>query len=97
MQADYVLPKIVRTRPNLALLGAVRCSAHERFATVDLVNALLVSIQVIFGGETFLPAAALYFALVSFLMTTSVFAVPDQSLTDKDKVGVEHTYIQTCS
>ena len=97
MQADYVLPEIVRTWPNLALLGAVRCSAHERFATVDLVNALLVSIQIIFGGETLLPAAAWYFANVSFLMTTPVFAVPDQSSTAKAKVGVEHTCIQTCS
>ena len=97
MQAEYVLPKVVRPWPNLALLGAVGCSAHVRFASVDFVNALLVSIQVVLGGETRLPRAALYFALVIFLMAKSVFAMLNQSLTATAKVGVEHTYIQTCS
>lgn len=80
MQADYVLSKVVRTWPNLVLLGAVRCSAHVRFASVDLVNTLLMSIQVILGGKPVFPVAARYLALERFLMAKFVFAVPCQSL-----------------
>ena len=76
MQANYVLPKVVRTWPNLVLLGTVRCSAHVRFARVDLVNALLVSVQVVFGGETHLPVAAGDLALEWLLMAKRMLAVP---------------------
>lgn len=89
MQADYVLPKVVRTWPNLVLLGTVRCSAHVRFARVDLVNALLVSVQVVLGGETHLPVAAWYLALEWLLMAKLMLAVvPYQSLTVEARVQV---------
>ena len=75
MQSDDVLSKIVRSWPKLVLLGTVRCGAHERFASVDLMNALLVSIQIIPGRETLLPVAARYVAFVRFIMAKLVFAV----------------------
>lgn len=92
-----MLPEVVRTWPNLVLLGAVRCSAHVRFASVDLVNTLLVSVQVVLGGETRLSVAACYFAFEWFLMAKFVFAVPCQSLTVEARVKVGHTWILTCS
>ena len=97
MQAKYVLPKVVRTWPDLVLLGAVRCSTHERFANVDLVNALLVSIQVVLGGKTRLPVATWFLALERFLMAKFVFTVPRQSLTDEAETKIEHTCTLTCS
>ena len=75
-----VLSKIVRTWPNLILFGAVRCSAHIRFTAMDCMNTLLVSIQVIFRGETLRPVAAWYIALEWFLVAKFVFAGPCQSL-----------------
>ncbi len=97
MQANYVLPKIVRTWPNLVLLGAVRCSTHVRFANVDLVNALLVSVQVVLGGKTRLPVATCFLALEWFLMAKFVFAVPRQSLTVEAETEIGHTCTLTCS
>ena len=78
MQSDYVLPKVVRSWPNLVLLGTVRCRAHVRFARVDMMKALLVSIEIVLGCETLLPVAARYVALVRFVMAKLVFAVPFQ-------------------
>ena len=74
MQADYVLPKVVGPWPNLGLFGTVRCSAHERFASVGVVNALLMSVQVVLGGETGLPRAAWYLAFEWLLMAKFMFA-----------------------
>ena len=86
-----MLSKIVRTWPNLVLFGAVRCSAHVRFTTVDCMDTLLVSVQVIFGGETLRPVAAWYVALEWFLMAKFVFAGPCQSLTIDAGVQAELT------
>ena len=97
VQADYVLPKIVRTWPNLVLLGTVRCSTHVRFTGVDLVDTLLVPIQVVFGGESLRPGAARYLALVWFFMAKFMFAVPLQSFKVKSRVLVENTCVRTCS
>ena len=91
MQTDYVLPKVIRPRPNLVFLGAVRCSAHVRFANVDLVNALLVPVQVVLGGEARLPVAAWDVALEWLLMAKLMFAAPCQSLTVKANVRIGHT------
>ena len=73
-----MLPEVVRTWPDLVLLGAVGCGAHVRFAGIDLVDTFLVSVQVVQGGETHLPGAACYVARVFFVMAKSVFAVPCQ-------------------
>lgn len=61
-----MLPKIVRTWPNLVLLGTVRGSTHVRFARVDLMDTFLVPVQIVLGGEPNLPGAAKYLALVWF-------------------------------
>ena len=96
MQAEYVLPKIVCTWPNLVLLGTVRCSAHVRFAGVDLVEALLVSVQVVLGGETRLSVATEYVALVWFRMAILVLAVRTVSVTDHEgSSSFGHTCVQT--
>lgn len=92
-----MLPKVVRTWPDLFLLGTVRCSAHVTFADADLVNALFVSVQVVLGGETLLPVAAWYVALERFHMAQYVFPVPCQSLTVEARLKLARTCIQTCS
>lgn len=91
-----MLPKVVRTWPNLVLLGAMRHGAHVRFANVDLVNALLVSVQVVLSGEARRPITAWYLALEWLLVAKSVFAVSSQSLTIKACVQFRHTCTQTC-
>ena len=86
-----MLSKIVRTGPNLVLFGAVRCSAHVGFTTVDCMDTLLVSVQVVFGGETLCPVAAWYIALEWFLVAKSVFAGPCQSLIVDTRFQAELT------
>ena len=91
-----MLPKVVRTWPNLILLGAMRHGAHVGFANVDLVNALLVSVQVVLSSETRRPITAWYLALEWLLVAKSVFAVSSQSLTIEARVEFGHTCTQTC-
>ncbi len=75
MQPLAVLPKIIRTGPNFGFLRTVWNRAHIRFAGWDLMQALLVSVQVILGCEAIGSMAAFHIASETLFVTELVLAV----------------------
>lgn len=53
MHADEMLLEVVKTRPQLACFGTIRCKAfvHARFSNMLSVDGFLMTIEVVDGGE----------------------------------------------
>lgn len=75
MQPLAVLPEIIRTRPKFGFLGTVWNGAYIRFTRWDLMQALLVSVQVVLSGEAISSMAAFHIASERFLVAELMLAV----------------------